>query len=87
MVDGEIDMASAPGLEAALTTHIQARTGDVRVGLRGHDVHRLDRGWWLVRSPDNSTRRTVGWMVTELQANCGTVFVLTGVDVLIHLDD
>ena len=29
VVEGEIDMASAPGLEAALMTHMQASTGDV----------------------------------------------------------
>jgi anti-sigma B factor antagonist len=87
VIEGEIDMASAPGLEAALTTHIQASSGDVVLDcaamtfIDSTGIGVLVR---LARQLDAAGRRLV---VTNLHENCQQVFVLTGVDEVIHLDE
>ena len=87
VVEGEIDMASAPGLEAALMTHMQASTGDVVLDcaamtfIDSSGVRVLVR---LARQLDAADRRLV---VTNLQENCREVLVLTGVDAVIDLDE
>src|SRR5437588_9743286 len=86
-VEGEIDMASAPGLEAALITHVQRSTGDVVLDctamtfIDSTGIGVLIR---LARQLDATDRRLV---VTNLRESCRPVFVVTGVDAVIHLDE
>ena len=87
VVEGEVDMASAPELETALTTYIQASTGDVVLDcaqmtfIDSSGVRVLVR---LARVLDAASRRLV---VTNLRESCRPVFVVTGVDAVIHLDE
>ena len=87
VVEGEIDMASAPGLEAALTAHLQASSGDVVLDcaamtfIDSSGIRVLVR---VARLLDAVDRRLV---VTNLQENCREVLVLTGFDAVIHLDE
>jgi anti-sigma B factor antagonist len=87
VVRGEIDMASVPALESALRTYIEVSTGDVVVDcaeMTFIDSSGLATFVRLARELQALDRRLV---VRNLTEHSRRVFVLTGVDAVIDLDD